>query len=108
MNGKPNVWARRKARRALVQAVYQWQVSGNDISSVIEDFAEGDSLKKADNEFFNEVFRKTTSAAGELDDVFGELLDREIDKLDFVEHAIDIFVGVRWVSLPSLTRLLLS
>ena len=88
MSGKTNVWARRKARRALVQAVYQWQVSGNDISSVIDDFAEGDSLKKADSEFFNEVFRKTTSTAGELDAVFGELLDREIDKLDYVERAI--------------------
>ena len=53
MSGKTNVWARRKARRALVQAVYQWQVSGNDISSVIDDFTEGDSLKKADSEFFN-------------------------------------------------------
>ena len=88
MGNKSNVWARRKARRALVQAVYQWQVSGNDIAAVIEDFGEGDSLKKADETFFSEVFRKTAGAVAELDQHFNDLLDRDIDKLDQVERAI--------------------
>ena len=88
MSSKTNVWARRKSRRALVQALYQWQLSGNDISSVLKDFAEGDSLKKADHEFFDEVFRKTATHAGELDALFADLLDRATDKLDHVERAI--------------------
>ena len=45
---KINVWARRKARRALVQALYQWQLSANSVSSVLTDFDNGESLKKAD------------------------------------------------------------
>lgn len=86
--GKTNVWARRRARRALVQALYQWQLSGNDIASVIEDFREGDALKKADHEFFEELFRQVATHAADLDSVYGDLLDRAIEKLDHVERAI--------------------
>ena len=37
---KPNMWARRKARRALVQAAYQWQVSGTGIAQLRKEFGE--------------------------------------------------------------------
>ena len=88
MSNKTNIWARRKARRALVQAVYQWQLSGNSITSVRADFADTDALKKADVEFFEEVFRLVTSHLGDLDDTFSELLDRPAAQLDHVERAL--------------------
>ncbi len=85
---RANVWARRKSRRALVQAVYQWQLSGNTISSVKRDFAEGDALKKADLEFFNELLALVVDHRGDLDADYVDKLDREIEKLDHVERAI--------------------
>ncbi len=85
---KINVWARRKARRALVQALYQWQLSANSVSSVLADFDNGEALKKADTEFFEDVLRKTVSEAEYLDTVFTPLLDRTPDQLDQVERAI--------------------
>ena len=45
---RTNVWARRKARRALLQAMYEWQLSGNDLSEIRADFHAADALKKAD------------------------------------------------------------
>lgn len=85
---KTNVWARRRARRALVQALYQWELSANSVSSVIADFETGDALKKADDEFFTEVLRKATAMTPVLDALYGPLLDREVEKLDPVERAI--------------------
>ena len=85
---KPNVWARRKARRALVQAAYQWQLSGNSVTSIKKDFHEGSALKKADKEFFDELLSLVVSRVSELDGHFAGKLDREIDKLDHVERAI--------------------
>lgn len=85
---KPNIWARRKARRALVQAVFQWQMSGNSITSVKRDFSEGDSLKKADQEFFAEMLTLVATHAKELDASYAAKLDRDVDKLDQVERAI--------------------
>ena len=85
---KTNVWARRRARRALVQALYQWELSANSVSSVLADFESGDALKKADKEFFAEVLRKTVAETGTLDALYAQLLDRDVGKLDPVERAI--------------------
>ena len=82
------MWARRKARRALVQAAYQWQLSGNSIGSVKKDFADGDALKKADRVFFDELLSLLASHTSQLDTQFEGKLDREIDKLDPVERSI--------------------
>lgn len=86
--GKPNVWQRRRARRALVQALYQWQLSNNEVSSVLRDFQEGESLKKADKAFFEELLRGTIAQANDLDEKYVPYLDREAARLDHVERAI--------------------
>ena len=85
---RTNVWARRKARRALLQAVYQWQLSGNELSEIRADFHDSDALKKADIGFFDEMLATTLRQASELDADFADLLDRKVEQLDQVEHAL--------------------
>lgn len=62
---KTSPWARRQARRALVQALYQWQMSGNTPSQIIAEFEASGSLKKADRDFFHELLRGTVLAPGQ-------------------------------------------
>jgi N utilization substance protein B len=88
MSGKTSVWARRRARRALVQAAYQWQVSGNSIADICDDFRSGDALKKADVAFFEEIFKLVARQADSLDETFRGLLDRSVEQLDVVERGI--------------------
>ena len=88
MSNKNNVWARRRARRALLQAVYQWQLSGNELSSIRQDFQQGDALKKADLEFFDELLGKVVRQTSDLDEAYSGLLDRDAAQLDHVERAI--------------------
>ncbi len=83
-----NVWARRRARRALVQAVYQWQMSDADTAAIETEFLEGEALKKADVEFFRELLRGVLLGSDALDTLLEPVLDRGISALDKVELAV--------------------
>ena len=82
------MWARRRSRRALVQAVYQWQVSSNSLSSIRQDFHESDALKKADRDLFDELLELVTHQASHLDEHYAPLLDRSVEQLDLIERAV--------------------
>jgi N utilization substance protein B len=82
-------WARRKARRAAVQAVYQWQMAGGSTSDIESEFESNGSLDKADVEFFREILRGVLLNAGDLDALLAPVLDdRAIHELDNVERAV--------------------
>ena len=85
---KNSIWARKRARRALVQAAYQWQMTGASASDIIAQFAEGESLKKADVEFFSESLRRLMAETEALDAQIEPLLDRKLSELDKVELAL--------------------
>ena len=81
-------WARRHARRVLVQAVYQWQMTGADTQAVEKQFAEDGSLAKADRDFFRELLRGVVLGSEALDECFQPYLDRKLKELDKVELAL--------------------
>ena len=85
---KPRVQARRKARRALVQAIYQWQMNRAGIETLGAEFHESAALAKADGAFFDDVLGMVTEQADRLDEAFAGLLDRDLSALDQVERAI--------------------
>ncbi len=79
---------RKKARQLLVQAMYQWQVSGSDISSIEAEFFTDNNMTKVDTKFFKELLH---GIPGKLDDVDGayELyLDRGSKDLDPISQAL--------------------
>ena len=84
---KSGIWRRRRARRALVQAAYQSQVSGLPLSQIEKDFLEH-SLRKGDKAFFSDVFRKMSARESELDEMIKPFLDIPVDKLDFLERGV--------------------
>ena len=83
-----NPRARRQARRALVQAVYQWQMTALDSRGLENQFEEDGTLDKADRPFFNEGIRQVTLNTSEFDVLIEPLLDRSLTSLDKVELAI--------------------
>lgn len=87
-SGKPNLWDRRRARRHLVQAVYQWQMGGQDYTTIRDEFRAASSFKKVDAEFFDALLSKVINDVAGLDEAFGPLLDRRAEQLDHVERAI--------------------
>ena len=81
-------WARRKARRAAVQAVFGWQMAGGNTSDIEAEYQGNGSLDKADREFFQDIIRGVLLNAGDLDGLLAPVLDRPVNELDKVELAV--------------------
>jgi len=81
-------WARRKARRALVQAVYQWQMAGGTPAEIEAEYTANGSLDKADEAFFHELLGGVLRHTAEIDALLVPVIDRTIAELSNVERAV--------------------
>ena len=86
--GRIDPWARRRARRLLLQALYQWQMSGTDEAEIERQFREDPNFERIDAEFFHDVLRGVISSCAALDACLAPLLDRKVMELDRVELAL--------------------
>jgi N utilization substance protein B len=80
--------ARTRARECAVQAIYQWQLTGNDLADIEKHFLEEHDLKGVDVAYFRELLHGVPSHLHELDDHITPFLDRSLDSVDPVERAI--------------------
>ncbi|MDD9963622.1 MAG: transcription antitermination factor NusB [Gammaproteobacteria bacterium] len=83
-----NVSQRRKARRVLVQALYQWQMNRTTARLLTAEYTGSGALDKADRPFFDAMLSRVLASPSQLDELFGDLLDRDQERLDGVELAI--------------------
>ena len=81
-------WSRRRARRLLLQALYQWQMSGADEAEIERQFREDPNFERVDAVFFHEVLRGVNNSCAALDECLAPLLDRKVMELDRVELAL--------------------
>lgn len=82
------VQARKKARQRVLQALYQWQLAGQDVRAVEQQFLSDQNMQKADATHFQTLFRGITQQTQRIDTAFNPFLDRGIAHLDPIELAI--------------------
>ena len=80
--------ARTPARRLAVQALYQWQLAGQDVADIVAQFCEEQSPGEAQREYFTELLRGVLKSLDEIDDLLVPLLARPLAQVDPVERAI--------------------
>ncbi|MBF6647991.1 transcription antitermination factor NusB [Methylobacter sp. BlB1] len=80
--------ARTNARRSAVQALYQWQMTGQNLSEIERQFLEEERLKNAQKSYFTELFFGVPKNLTAIDQALSEFVDRPVDKIDPVERAI--------------------
>ena len=85
--------AKTNARRCAVQALYQWQVSGESLSKIEMHFLEEERLKGAQKKYFSEIFHGVPKQLNLIDEALSEFVDRPVEKIDPVERAI-LRIGV--------------
>ncbi|MGR8980747.1 MAG: transcription antitermination factor NusB [Gammaproteobacteria bacterium] len=85
--------ARTNARRAAVQALYQWQMTGHNLGEIERQFVEEQRLKDAQKSYFVELFYGVPKNLDIIDQTLAEFVDRPVDKIDPVERAI-LRIGV--------------
>lgn len=79
---------RRKAREFAVQAIYSWQLTGNNVADIEVDFLSNNEKRRYDIEYFKHLFRGVCVNVGELDGYLSAYVERPLEEIDHVEKAI--------------------
>lgn len=79
---------RRKARHYGMQALYQWQMAGGSPTDIEAEFRDEYDFSHVDLEYFQALVHGVVGSADELDQLLSPLLDRGINELDPIEHAL--------------------
>ena len=80
--------ARHNARQSALQALYQWQMSGNDLIDIESQFLEEQDMSKVDIKYFKELLHQVPAKLDSIDSSCAPHLDRSIDSVDPVERAL--------------------
>ncbi|MFP3036869.1 MAG: transcription antitermination factor NusB [Arsenophonus sp. ER-LPS3-MAG3] len=80
--------ARHRARECIVQAIYSWQISGNNINDVKSEFLSDQDMSDVDMIYFSELVIGISANVVELDKKMAPYLSRQVDKIDQVEKAV--------------------
>jgi N utilization substance protein B len=85
---KPQAALRTRARRLAMQALYQWDMSGNNLSEIEVQFLEDEDFSKADKDYFHELLHQVPARLDEVEAAFTPYLDRPLKELDPVERSL--------------------
>lgn len=79
---------RSRARRYAVQALYEWQVSGNAPKAIEEQFLIEHQTRKFDRPYFHELLTGIAEQIEELDAEISLLSERPFKEIGIVEKAV--------------------
>ena len=85
--------ARSLSRKLAMQALYQWQLTGQSAAELRNQYAEEEGFGDADAEYAREILDGVTDGAAALDEALGGLIDRPVAQLDPVERAV-LLIGL--------------
>lgn len=80
--------ARHNARCYALQALYQWQIAGQDLSEIELQFFKRENMSKVDVDYFRELLHGVPTHLNQVDASLTPLLDRTLDEVDPIELAI--------------------
>ncbi len=79
---------RSQARRCVVQALYQWQVGGDEVAEADFEFLGANDARRVDQAYFRELLDEIRQHGEELDALIAPHVDRPLKEVDPVERAI--------------------
>ena len=80
--------ARGKSRRFAMQAIYQWQMTGDSITDIKQQFFDENNFSVIDSAYFSELVSGVASSISELDPLLEKYMTRLIESVDPVERSI--------------------
>ena len=86
--GRPGIAQRRKSRALALQALYQWQLSGSNISQIEAEFAVDNDMSKVDVSYFRELLKGVPTHLSDLNRQIEPLLDRPLQDVDPIEATL--------------------
>lgn len=80
--------ARRRSRELVVQGLYQWLVTGENVGAIDAYVHETPDFHKADEPYYKQMFYGVIKDVDGLRATVAPHLDRKIEELSPVEHAV--------------------
>jgi N utilization substance protein B len=71
-----------------MQALYQWDMSGNNLSDIEVQFLQDEDFSRADKEYFHELLHEVPAQLDKVEAAFSAYLDRPVQEMDPVERAV--------------------
>ena len=78
--------ARRRAREAALQGLYQWLLGGDEAAVIETHLREQNDFSKCDSAHFDALLHGCIADAAELDGILARHVDRKTTQLSPVEH----------------------
>ncbi|MCV6605466.1 MAG: transcription antitermination factor NusB [Porticoccaceae bacterium] len=79
---------RKKARHLLVQALYQWHMSGSSLVDIEAEFCTDHDMKKLDGDYFREILHGVAKQVDAIEATYTPHLDRAENELDPIARAV--------------------
>ena len=79
---------RHLARRSAVQALYQWDMTGQEASNINSNFIHDERLKGRYREYFEKMITEVPKNIEKIDGVIATHADRPVERLDPLEKSI--------------------
>ena len=76
------------ARRSVVQALYQWELTGQVGAGIEDSFLNDWGLEGVDQEYFKQLVQGILKYTAELDRVLEKCLDRDLASVDPIERTV--------------------
>ncbi len=92
--------SRRRAREYALQGLYEWQLNPRDPGAIDADLRDAPEFAKCDRGHYDALLHGCIEQAAQLDAVLLKYLDRSVQELSPVEHA------VLWIGAYELTHCL--
>lgn len=71
-----------------MQAIYQWQMTGDSITDIKQQFFDDNNFSKIDADYFSELVSGVASSLSELDPLLEKNMPRTVESVDPVERSI--------------------
>ncbi|WP_286240226.1 transcription antitermination factor NusB [Neptuniibacter halophilus] len=83
---KPSLTSqRRNARSYALQALYSWTLAGQPLNELEAQFRVDNDMRDTDVRLFSELLQNIAAKKSELDALYTDFLDRQIEELDPIE-----------------------
>jgi N utilization substance protein B len=92
--------ARRRSREFALQALYQWQLAGQSLGDIEQQYAQAEGFAKADGKLFSEILSGVLKHAETLKEKLQPHLDRPWKEVSPVESAILLIGAFELANLP--------
>jgi N utilization substance protein B len=96
--------ARRRAREFAVQGLYQWLVGGQGVQAILDHLEESDEYRAAERDYLELLLGGVSDDASALRAAFAPFLDRPVNELSPVEHAILLIGAYELLHRPEIPR----